>query len=184
MKHIFIYLFIIAPSCKAQDTINIKRKDIIFFKFNNNDINANTKKNLIIINEEKYFQESMLLKKQSNLLFGARWDVVPTPRYFQFYSKKDTMNIKCYCSWHRNIFFENAYFQKGTYKLLFKFPKFTLKGKDLITDEKFQKIIFKGVYVHKEKQNFEDVLFEDIDFYKIDMKDSINVTLTKIGSEQ
>lgn len=174
MKKIFVYLFmyLCIQSCHAQKHIfNIKSYDIILLELNNNEV-------LI----SKKYTETLWSKKKIYLT-TSRWRLLGGP-YGSYYvlinSKKDTMNIKCYCGQEENLFFKNLPFKKGNYELTFKTPKEKIFGKKIKTAKEVQNVLFKDTYVSDKKPVYQDVYFKDIEFYEIDLKDTINVKLKRI----
>jgi hypothetical protein len=110
-----------------------------------------------------------------------------------FVKKKDTMNIKCYCGQEYNLYIKNLEFKKGNYELNFdygrKYNQQTKKyervenivsGSQIKTPKEIQNILFKNIYVPRDKATRQDFLFKDIKFTVIDIKDTLNVKLKEI----
>ncbi|MFV0530943.1 MAG: hypothetical protein ACK5MD_05855 [Flavobacteriales bacterium] len=58
-----------------------------------------------------------IIKDKNNILFQYANDYIPSPKYFEFYSKKDTMKVKCFCNWYNNLIIKDVPFKKGSYEL-------------------------------------------------------------------
>jgi len=149
MKKVIICLFIIcfAQSCKSQ---NIKKslneKDVRVFKF--------IDKNVFVNSEYIHDGGKFILNQEKN--------IIPLPKVYTFYKKKDTMEIKCFCNYENNIYIDSIKFSKGKFEI--NIIKFLRKS----TPQKLDKVLISGLNKYK-----------DLYFYQINFNDTTNIYVKK-----
>lgn len=173
MRNIFSLLIcLFVQSCQSQKVyFDIKSYDIILFELMNNET---------II--PKKFTKSLLVENDFHVT-SSQWRALGGSygnNYVLLNSSRDTMNIKCFCRQENNLFFKNITFRKGNYELSFKKPNEKIKGKEIKTSMQMQNIIFKNAYSSLREPVFQDKYFQDLEFYEINLKDTINVKLKSI----
>ncbi len=207
MRKLFLFLltFLFLQSCKGQNIIVDleKNKDILFFGFNNENVNLvnPTKKNYSLdtkkywetnpkLNTEIYNKNKSIIFSQKKTGYGSTY----LDKEYSFIQNKDTMSIKCKCGQAVNYFLINIKFQKGKFELNLDFPrKFNeqtkkyesqinyILGNQIKTSKEVQNILFKNSYMWWEsKGEFKDFYFKDLKFIEIDLKDTINNKLKKL----
>ncbi|MBF7092545.1 hypothetical protein IUY40_13490 [Flavobacterium sp. ALJ2] len=168
MKYIYVYLFtyLFAQSCNAQ-------KDIIKYDmYSYNLIAFMDKINVTKINNE--------FLKINNIHFVKvrRYSDIPRPTYLEFYQKKDTMTLILVYRNTGNLIFENLKFKKGKYKLIINpdgLNRVKLKNEYKVNDEIYFENLF-DIEIRKRK----DCKLNEVLFYKINLKDTINVKFEQI----
>lgn len=118
--------------------------------------------------------------KSNNIHFIKvnRYSDIPKPSSLKFYQGRDSMILKVVYDNTGNLFFENLKFKKGNYRLLLNLEslkKINLKDENL----KNKKIYFKNLFDIQTRKR-KEVELNDVLFYRIDLKDTINVKLKRI----
>lgn len=190
----FVCLFVcvISYCCKSQSkNVNIREKDILVFNFEINDCikGINPIERISIPGKGEFNIQTNNLyefyKKNKMIIMFQEWDndqMSPSrfSKKYSFVRQKDTMTIKSRCGQERNYYFKNLIFQKRNYELSLKETNEKKLGKKIKTLKEIQDILFKGAYVSDKKPIFQDVYFKDIEFYEINLRDTINVRLARI----
>nr|WP_315239265.1 hypothetical protein [uncultured Flavobacterium sp.] len=208
MRNLFLCLFLclFLQSCKGQSIIvdSEKDNDVIIFNLSNYDVSLiNLPEKHYLPDTKRYWEtnpkfNTEIYSKNKFVIFKQRWQNIGYgygEKYYNFInSKKDTMNIKCFCPQETNYFFKNLEFRKGKFELSFAFPKKQneqtkkyesqinyILGNQIKTPQEVQSVLFKNSYVWWEtKGEFKNIFFKDLKFVEIDLNDSTNVKLKKL----
>ena len=151
MKKVFIYIFIIWFTQSCKSQDKKKSTD-------NNDVR------IFSFIDKNVFAKSEYLTIDGKFVLNQQKSIVPSPKTYTFYQNKDTMSIKCYCNYENNILMDSIEFIKGKYEInIIKI----LREKQ---PQKLHKILNTDSY-----ENYRDLFF-----YKISLKDTINIKFEKI----
>lgn len=171
-KTIIYFLFnLLILSCSAQkNIIDAQKKDVILFN--------------ILTDKTSLYSDFFIYNNGNFNVTMNNWHTIGS-RYGKYNytfikNEQDTMNIRCFCRQEYNIYIKNLEFKKGHYELKFEMPKNKILGSDIETPIDLQKILFKNTYVPDEKPIQKDKYFKDLKFVEINLKDTVNVKLTKI----
>lgn len=182
MKKITLLLIYLSVfSCKSQDIVNSKNKDVILFFVNKTREKLENPK--AIFNSRNYY---LIQRTRANYNYDRNYHEVS----FQFIQEKDTMNIKCYCPQGVNYIFRNIQFRKGTFNVSFDFPKKyneqtkkyvelknIISGSQIKNTKEIQNVLFTSAYVSPVEPMQKDIYFKDLEFIEINLKDTVNVKL-------
>jgi hypothetical protein len=177
-NYLYLLIYLCLYSCKAQNIIvESKSNDILIFNFKEDDIHLLLDK----FNTPLYHNNKLIIFKQRWRGYGTAY----IKKYYYFlYKKKDTMHIECNCGQERNYYFKNLEFKEGYYKLrLEELPEENILGSRIKTPIEVQSIFFKNTYVPPDEPTQRDIYFKNLEFIEVDLKDTINVKIKKVGKE-
>jgi len=160
-KVILIILSLVSASCGAQNqtTLDLKKNDIIAFRFIENGIKSI---------ESPYEQE--IYNNDTIILLKKKWANIGRDffeKQFVFVKKLDTMKISCNCGQEKNLYFQDIQFKKGEVKIELPSNLNIEKGKNIFSDRKLNNIKVINSYNNKntgQKDIFIDLLFKELDF--------------------
>lgn len=169
-----LLLLAILP-CRAQDTIiDLKSKDIHIFNFSNKSVSLRNTHGVC----ELFNKDGLICLTQEWFPYGSDY----INKTYSFVQEADTMNIHVNFGQEAYFFYlYNIEFKKGDYELtMHDWSKEDLiRGKDICTNHYCVNILFERVYGQiqtNSESKFNDIYFNDINFYGIDVLDEEKVT--------
>lgn len=183
-RYLLLGLFILLlvksslSQCKIKE-FDQNNKDLVVIKFINYEGDS--------IKQIKYGFSADLIYSDGHFFIFSDIRKLPGSelhKNFSFYKGVDTMIISVKCGHDINFFIKDMPFEKGIYNInILDYNFKLLKGDAIITNKYLKEILFINSYYFnydRKRSSFKNLFWKDLEFYKIDLKDTSNVELINI----